>query len=84
MYTENIPFDDKSPIIMNVYNIDEYTLHCHEDAIEIIFVLKGEVKVKVSFEYFTLREGDYVVVNREDSHKIWRHDEAGNGETYYW
>ena len=78
MYTENIPFDDKSPVIMNVYNIDEYTLHCHEDAIEIIFVLKGEVKVKVSFEYFTLSEGDYVVVNREDSHKIWRHDKADN------
>lgn len=78
MYTENIPFDDKSPVIMNVYNIDEYTLHCHEDAIEIIFVLKGKVKVKVSFEYFTLHEGDYVVVNREDSHKIWRHGEAEN------
>lgn len=78
MYTENIPFDGKSPVIMNVYTIDEYTLHCHEDAIEIIFVLKGEVQVKVSFEYFTLSEGDYVVVNREDSHKIWRHGDADN------
>lgn len=63
---------------MNVYNIDEYTLHCHEDVIEIIFVLKGKVQVKVSFEYFTLSEGDYVVVNREDSHKIWQHDQADN------
>lgn len=63
---------------MNVYHIDEYPLHCHEDAIEIIFVLKGAVKAKVSFEYFTISEGDYVVVNREDSHKIWRHDEADN------
>lgn len=78
MYTESIPFDGKSPMILNVYNIDEYTLHCHEDAIEIIFILKGTVRVKVSFEYFTLGEGDYVVVNREDSHKIWRHDEADN------
>lgn len=78
MYTENIPFDGKSPVIVNVYNIDEYTLHCHEDAIEIIFVLKGAVKAKVSFEYFTLSEGDYVVVNREDSHKIWRQDESDN------
>ncbi|WP_094603087.1 HTH-type transcriptional activator RhaR [Sporomusa silvacetica DSM 10669] len=78
MYTENIPFDGKSPVSMNVYNIDEYTLHCHEDAIEIIFILKGEVKVKVSFEYFTLSEGDYVVVNREDSHKIWQHGDADN------
>ena len=78
MYTEPIPFDGKSPVIMNVYNIDEYTLHCHEDAIEIILVLQGAVKVKVSFEYFTLGEGDYVVVNREDSHKIWRLGEADN------
>lgn len=78
MYTENIPFDGKSPVIVNVYNIDEYTLHCHEDAIEIIFVLQGTAKVKVSFEYFTLGEGDYAVVNREDSHKIWRCDEGDN------
>lgn len=78
MYTENIPFDDRSPVSMNVYNIDEYTLHCHEDAIEIIFVLQGAVKVKVSFECFTLGESDYVVVNREDSHKIWRQDAADN------
>lgn len=78
MYTESIPFDDQSPVIMNVYHIDEYPLHCHEDAIEIIFVLQGAVEVKASFEFFTLNEGDYVVINREDSHKIWRHNAADN------
>ena len=78
MYTETIPFDGKLPVMMNVYSIEEYTLHCHEDAIEIIFVLQGTVKVKVSFEYFTLGEGDYVVVNREDSHKIWHYGEVDN------
>jgi len=78
MYMEHISFYNKSPVLMNVYNINEYTLHCHEDAIEIIFVLKGTVKVKASFEYFTLGEGDYVVVNREDSHKIWRQGKKDN------
>jgi AraC-like DNA-binding protein len=78
MYAESIPFDEQLPVMMNVYHIDEYPLHCHEDAIEIIFVLKGAVEVKASFEYFTLNEGDYVVINREDSHKIWRHDESEN------
>jgi len=78
MYKKTLPFDSRSPVIMNVYKINECTLHCHEDAIEIIFVLKGAVKVKVSFEYFTLGEGDYAVVNREDSHKIWPCDETDN------
>ncbi|WP_346354068.1 AraC family transcriptional regulator [Azotosporobacter soli] len=78
MYTEKIPFEDNDPLRIQLYKIDEYPLHCHEDAIEIIFVLKGTVKVKVSFEYFTLSEGDYVVVNKEDSHKIWRHDKRDN------
>jgi len=78
MYTESIPFYGRSPVILNVYKIDEYTLHSHEDAIEIIFVLQGTVEVKVGFEFFMLGEGDYVVVNREDSHKIWRHDTADN------
>jgi AraC-like DNA-binding protein len=78
MYPESISFDDQSPVMMNVYHIDEYPLHCHEDAIEIIFVLKGAVQVKASFEFFTLNEGDYVVVNREDSHKIWRYNATDN------
>jgi AraC-like DNA-binding protein len=78
MYTESISFDNKTPVRMNVYTIREYPLHCHENAIEIIFVLKGTVRVKASFEYFTLEQGDYVVVNREDSHKIWQDSESDN------
>lgn len=78
MYLKSIPFDSKLPVVLNTYHIDQSPLHCHEDAIEIIFVLQGEVKLKVSFEHFTLSEGDYVVVNREDSHKIWRQGEADN------
>ncbi|MDU2065752.1 MAG: helix-turn-helix domain-containing protein [Sporomusaceae bacterium] len=78
MYREIIPFDEKSPVSFQVYQIEEYPLHCHDGAIEIIFVLQGHVNVKASFEYFTLRAGDYVVVNQEDSHKIWRHDASEN------
>lgn len=78
MYTENITFDNKIPVVVNVWHIDEYPLHCHEDVIEIILVLQGAVKVKSSFEFFTLNAGDYIVVNRGDSHKIWRHGEADN------
>lgn len=78
MYTKSIYFDNKSPVRMNVYTICEYPLHCHEDAIEIIFVLKGTVRIKASFEYFTLSQGDYMVVNREDSHKIFQGNETDN------
>ena len=78
MYTENIVFDGRASVVMNAYTIDESNLHCHENAIEIILVLKGEVEVKVSFEHFTLRAGDFIVVNREDSHKLWRHEEKDN------
>lgn len=65
-------------MVLTVCHIDEYPLHCHEDTIEIIFVLQGTAQVKISFEHFTLGEGDYVIVNREDSHKIWRQDAADN------
>ena len=78
IYTESISFDDTLPVVLNVCHIDEYPLHCHEDAIEIIFVLQGTAQVKISFEHFILGEGDYVIVNREDSHKIWRQDAANN------
>ena len=36
------------------------------DIIEVLLVLRGSVGVKVSFEYFQLEEGDYLVVNRAD------------------
>lgn len=78
MYTKRIAFDNKLPVCMAVSHIDEVPLHCHEDTIEIILVLRGAVNVKSSFEFFTLLEGDYVVVNREDAHKIWRHDTEDN------
>ncbi len=77
MYVEPIQFKEGMPAALSICRIDESALHCHEDAIEIIFVLKGSARVKVSFEYHTLREGDYVVVNREDCHKIWS-DPAGS------
>lgn len=78
IYREPVAFAETIPVAANVYHIDEYPLHCHEDAIEIILVLQGTVQVKISFEYFTLYAGDYVIVNREDSHKIWRQNAADN------
>jgi len=78
MYTESIAFNNKIPVVVNIWHIDKYPLHCHEDVIEIILVLRGTVQVKSSFEFFTLNAGDYIVVNREDSHKIWKHGEADN------
>ncbi|WP_027937659.1 AraC family transcriptional regulator [Anaeroarcus burkinensis] len=78
MYTKPVSFADTAPTAATVRHIDECPLHCHEDVLEIILVLQGTVQVKISFEYFTLHAGDYVIVNKEDSHKIWSLNEEDN------
>lgn len=60
MYIENVPFNQTSAVSYAAYSLDKYHLHCHKEAIEIIYVLKGIADVRVVFENFLLKEGDYV------------------------
>lgn len=45
-------------------------LHMHADALEIVFVLRGELHLKVSCEDFDLQSGDFAVINRGDPHML--------------
>lgn len=74
MYIEPIHFEPDMPIAFDAYKASFYHLHCHEDAIEVLILLSGSARVKVSFEEFDLKEGDYIVINREDSHSIYASD----------
>ncbi|MDH6198283.1 AraC-like DNA-binding protein [Mycobacterium frederiksbergense] len=45
-------------------------LHLHPDALEIVYVLRGQLHVAVSCEAFDLEAGDYAVINRGDPHYL--------------
>jgi len=74
MYTEPIPFEQDMPIAFDAYKVSYYHLHCHEGVIEVLILLRGSAHVKVSFEEFDMKEGDYIVINTEDSHSICASD----------
>jgi len=68
MYIENVEFIYDCPISFEAWETGSYHLHCHRDVIEVLMVLSGKARVKVSFEEFQLDEGDYVVIRESDSH----------------
>lgn len=47
----------------------EHPIHMH-DCIEIVYVSRGAVEYKVSFEQYVLRKGEFLVVNAYDMHQI--------------
>ena len=83
MYVETIPFEPDMPIAFDAYKASYYHLHCHEDVVEVLILLSGSARVKVSFEEFDLKEGDYIVINAEDSHSIYATDSKCEAASLY-
>lgn len=45
-------------------------LHRHPGVVEIVYVLRGELRVEVSCETFELKTGDFAVLNHGDPHSL--------------
>ncbi len=63
------------PLTISVSNIVEQPLHRHQGIFEILFILKGDFEMKLSFEQFTINEGDFVVIHTDDYHSLKAHGE---------
>ena len=83
MYTETIPFEQDMPITFDACKVSYYHLHCHEGVIEVLILLSGSARVKVSFEEFDMKEGDYIVINADDSHSIYAADSKCEAASLY-
>ena len=69
MLFEKITYQDDFPINITIANIDEYPLHYHQD-IEFVYVLKGEVRLKNGYWYYTLKEGDIFTNAGHEVHNL--------------
>lgn len=67
---EKIYWDDNSPINVKVRKIDYIAPHIHEDTVEITMCLEGEIKFSYYFEEFTLKPGDFILVDH-DTHYMY-------------
>lgn len=71
MLLEKNSYPDDFPLSIRIVNITEYPIHYHQD-IEIVFVLKGEIKLKNGYCTYLLREGDIFTNNGHEVHAIYK------------
>lgn len=67
---EKIKFIQGTSVSVSVYSVERYEPHYHNECIELLFVLKGEIDILSSYDRFHLKKGDFTVINRDDVHYI--------------
>lgn len=68
---DNITFDRDLPLRTRLCKIMHQPAHFHENAIEIILVLKGAVNIRSSHRHITLYKGDIFSMDPGDIHCIY-------------
>lgn len=74
MRKEFIHYPNDLPIKITYANIKEYPLHWH-NAIQIIYVLKGSIKINIDTDSFVLNERDVEIVNIDESHRLYSEED---------
>jgi AraC-like DNA-binding protein len=70
MFDAEVAFEPGSVVSTGVHSVRRTNMHRHPNALEIVYVLRGGLHIKVSCEEFELQEGDYAVLNRGDPHAL--------------
>ena len=56
-------------------NVRHHPIHIH-DGCEILYLIKGSLNVKISYETYRLEEGDFLLINPYETHAL---GDAGSG-----
>lgn len=67
---EKIKWDDDLPINVKIRKIDYIAPHIHEDTVELTMCISGEINFSYYFEEFTLKPGDFILVDH-DTHYMY-------------
>ncbi len=65
---ESVSYIEGTPIAVRMYDVDRYVPHYHDDCIELIFVLKGDIDVLSTYDRFHMVKNDFTVINKGDVH----------------
>lgn len=74
MLKESISYFEELPIQLSLLSIGEYPVHRH-DALELLYIVSGEIDVKSTFYHLTLKKGDFYLINSGDLHYLKERDE---------
>lgn len=69
MRREYVDFLSNIPINVSYINIIEYPIHWH-DCMEIIYCLKGRIKINIETETHIINEGELEIINFDEAHSI--------------
>lgn len=69
MRKEFINFASDMPISISFCSVNEYPIHWH-NSIEVIYVLKGKVKISIDTDNFELFENELEIINVDETHSI--------------
>lgn len=69
MRKEYISYLPGVPVNIGLYNISYYPVHWH-NAMEIIFVIKGRLKITIETQTFIVEESEMEIINSNEAHKL--------------
>ena len=69
MLKERITYKEELPINVAVVKMEEYPIHFHDD-IEVVYMLKGSVKLKNGYYTEQLKSGDIFILNGKEIHSF--------------
>lgn len=69
MLYEKISYPHDFPINIQVLNVKDYPLHYHKD-VELVYVLRGEIKLKNGYHDYILKEGDIFTNSGHEVHGL--------------
>lgn len=73
MGKEYIDYSDGVPVYIDFLTITEYPIHW-QNAIEILYVVKGKVQVEINEEKFELEENEIEIINEGEVHRLYSKD----------
>ena len=64
-----LQYEENLPVNVEALTVDSFPLHFHRD-MQIIYVLKGQIDLKLSFITYNLKAGDMHFIHRNDIHSL--------------
>ena len=65
-----INFINNTPLSISIYQAGKTIPHMHNDILEIIYCLKGDITITVTHEQLDFHTGDLYIINSRDVHSV--------------
>ena len=67
---EKTTYSDDFPLSIQIVQVEEFPFHYHQD-VELVYVLKGEIRLKNGYYNYQLREGDIFTNSGHEVHALY-------------